>query len=267
MSTFAPAVEAEFNYRLPLEAGEPKPSFGKNPVDPTVVRHRTHPKLVHNGREIETSLDSEGFQLATHESRVKDFYDPHEIQATYYKEMEGLISRLTGATTVHMLGHLTRNEADAEPGKRLGAHRLVHSDFTPSLAEKLRQFIPNPELFEGRVAIFNLWRRFDSGKLHAPLAVCDASTVSPSDLLATDLHNYGGRQGFQLEIYQSLHNPNHSWFFFPEMERDEVLVFRTFDSAMDPFIPTLHSAFDDPECPENTPQRESIETRAICFFD
>ena len=50
------------------------------------------------------------------------------------------------------------------------------------------------------------------------------------------------------------------------MERDEVLVFKTYDSEMDPFIPTLHSAFDDPDCPADAPPRESIEARAICFF-
>lgn len=266
MSTSVTAVEAEFNYRLPLTEGEPKPSFGKNPVDPTVVRHRNHPKLVHDGRKMETDLDTGGFQLAHHESQVRNFYDPKEVESTYYKEMKEFIAQRTGAQTVYMLGHLTRNEADAELGKRLGAHRLVHNDFTPTLKEKLRKFVPNPELLEGRVCVYNLWRRFDPGKRHAPLAVCDARTVSPSDLLATDLHDYGGRQGFELEIYQSFHNPNHRWVFFPEMERNEVLIFKTYDSEMDPFIPTLHSAFDHPECPDDAPPRESIETRAMCFY-
>ena len=28
------------------------------------------------------------------------------------------------------------------------------------------------------------------------------------------------------------------------MDRDEVLVFKTYDSDMDPFVPTMHSAFE-----------------------
>ncbi len=260
------ALEAEFNYRIPPKGGEPKPSFGKNPVDPSVVRHQLHPHTVRNGREIEASLGVEGFQLARHTSQVKDFYDPKQIENLYYDEMRTLAAELTGAKSVRVISHLTRNEAEAELGQRLGAHRLVHNDFTPALKEKLQGFIGDRKPPEGRIAIFNMWRRFDPGKLHAPLAVCDARSVSPADLLPTDLHNYGGRQGFQLEIYQALHNPDHRWFFFSEMERDEVLVFKTYDSKMDPFIPTLHSAFDDPDCPADAPPRESIEARAICFF-
>lgn len=259
-------LEAEFNYRIPLKDGEAKPAFGKNPIDPSVVRHQLHSQLVRNGREAETSLDIEGFQLVRHTSRVKDFYDPKEVNSLYYDEMGALARELTGAKSVRVISHLTRNEAEAAQGTRLGAHRLVHNDFTPTLKHKLQGFIADRELLEGRIAIFNMWRRFDPGKLHAPLAVCDARSVAPADLLPTDLHNYGGQQGFQLEIYQALHNPDHRWFFFPKMERDEVLVFKTFDSEMDPFIPTLHSAFDDPDCPADAPPRESIEARAICFF-
>ena len=52
------------------------------------------------------------------------------------------------------------------------------------------------------------------------------------------------------------------------MNRDEVVMFKTFDSVENPFLPTLHSAFDDVsfEGQEVSP-RESIEVRAICFFN
>jgi hypothetical protein len=44
-------------------------------------------------------------------------------------------------------------------------------------------------------------------------------------------------------------------------------MFKTFDSNEKPFMPTLHSAFDDVAFNENVSPRESIEVRAICFFD
>ena len=266
MSSAETTIEALFNYRIPPKSGEAKPSFGKNPVDPAIVRHREHPQVVRNGRAIATSLDVEGFQLASHTSEVQNFYDSAEVQNRYYDEMRQLAGELTGAHTVRIISHLTRNEAEALEGKRLGAHRLVHNDFTPALGQKLQGFITDRELLRGRIAIFNIWRRFDPDKEDAPLAVCDARSVSPADLLPTDLHNYGGHEGFQLEIYQALHNPSHQWFFFPQMTRDEVLVFKTYDSDMDPFVPTLHSAFDHPECAATAAPRESIEARAICFF-
>jgi hypothetical protein len=51
------------------------------------------------------------------------------------------------------------------------------------------------------------------------------------------------------------------------MNRDEALVFKTFDS--DPAQPCHcpHSAFDDPTCPAGVPPRMSIEIRAIAYFD
>ena len=266
MSTDQTDTSADFYYRIPMRQGEEKPSFGKNSIDPAIVRHQPHKKKVTSARNIHTTLDNEGFVLAQHESSIKNFYDEKEIEEIYYPEMKDLAKQLTGAKFFKVLGHITRNEAEAAQGKHLGAHRLVHNDFTPSLTHRIREFVPNPELTQGRVAIFNIWRRFDLGHTQAPLAVCDSRSISPEDLLPTDLHDYGGRTGFELEIYQSLHSDRHRWFYYPEMKVDEVVIFRTLDSDMDPFIPTLHSAFDHPNCPDDAPSRESIETRVLCFY-
>jgi hypothetical protein len=52
------------------------------------------------------------------------------------------------------------------------------------------------------------------------------------------------------------------------MHRDEVVMFKTYDSNEKPFMPTLHSAFDDAvNGREDASPRESIEVRAICFYD
>jgi hypothetical protein len=266
MSTDQTHIGADFYYRIPMQAGEDKPSFGKNPIDPAIVRHEPHQKSVANARNIHTTLDNEGFVLARHESSIRNFYDKDEVEKIYYPEMKTLAKQVTGAKSFRVLGHITRNEADVSEGKGLGAHRLVHSDFTPALTHRIREFGPNPELAKGRLAIFNIWRRFDVGHTDAPLAVCDRRSISPEDLIPTDLHNYGGSNGFELEIYQALHSDQHRWFYYPEMKINEVMIFKTLDSEMDPFVPTLHSAFDHPNCPEDSPSRESIETRVLCFY-
>ena len=70
------------------------------------------------------------------------------------------------------------------------------------------------------------------------------------------------------EVYHIAHNPAHEWFYFPQMERHEALVFKVFDSdASKPSRFTAHSAFDDPGTPAGAPPRESIETRTFAFFD
>lgn len=63
------------------------------------------------------------------------------------------------------------------------------------------------------------------------------------------------------------HNSAHRWFYAPRMSRDEVLMFRCYDSAEDSrarFAP--HVAFDDPTASPTTIPRESIELRAVVFY-
>ena len=70
------------------------------------------------------------------------------------------------------------------------------------------------------------------------------------------------------EVYHIAHNPAHVWFYFPQMTRNEALMFKVFDSdAGKPTRFTAHTAFDDPNTPPNAPPRESIETRTFAFFD
>ena len=45
-------------------------------------------------------------------------------------------------------------------------------------------------------------------------------------------------------------------------------MFKTYDSTLNPFMPTLHSAFDDIAFEgKDVSPRMSLEVRAICFFN
>jgi hypothetical protein len=86
--------------------------------------------------------------------------------------------------------------------------------------------------------------------------------VAPGDLVASDLI-YPNRRG---ETYAVKYNPNHRWFYFPEMTPDEALLLTCYDSATDGrtrFGP--HTAFVDPTTPTDAPPRESIELRTLVF--
>jgi hypothetical protein len=57
------------------------------------------------------------------------------------------------------------------------------------------------------------------------------------------------------------------WYYAKGMETDEVYVFVCYDSREDGrarFTP--HTSFDDPTCPPDAPERESIEIRAYAFW-
>ena len=260
-------VSAEFFYRKPLREDEPKPAFGLVEPDPDRPDHQSFTKKVSNARGTNQSLKESGFKLIEHVSSVDDFYDDQTVMETYYPEMAELVKQQTDASVVHNVSHITRNEAEAQSGKRLGAHRLVHNDFTPQFLDTIEPLIGEANPKPDRVAVYNLWRRFDKDCVDAPLALCDSRTVSEEELIPTDLHNYGSGEGFQVEIFQSSYRESHRWYYYPKMNREELVMFKTYDSSESPFVPTLHSAFDDQTIlGANVSPRESIEVRAICFF-
>ncbi len=61
-------------------------------------------------------------------------------------------------------------------------------------------------------------------------------------------------------------NPDHRWFYFPEMTADQALLLKCYDSVTDGrarFAP--HTAFVDPTTPKDALPRESIELRTLVF--
>jgi hypothetical protein len=114
-----------------------------------------------------------------------------------------------------------------------------------------------------RFAIVNVWRSIGGRVLSAPLALCDAASVAPGDLVPVE-RRARDRIG---EIQQAAYNPAHRWYYFPEMAPDEALLIKTYDSASDGRARfTIHTSFEDPAAPADAPPRESLETRCFVFF-
>ena len=69
------------------------------------------------------------------------------------------------------------------------------------------------------------------------------------------------------QTYRLRYSPAHRWFYFPQMERNEALVFKVYDSEKDGRARfTAHTSFNDPQTPAGAPPRQSIEARALAFF-
>ena len=104
-----------------------------------------------------------------------------------------------------------------------------------------------------RIVQINVWRPIRGPVERSPLALADASSVRPEDLIATD-QVFPGRVG---EIYHLAHNPSQRWYYAPRMTVDEVLLIKGWDSLDDgraPFTP--HGAFDLPDTPERIAPRK-----------
>jgi hypothetical protein len=233
--------------------------------------HETHIVPVYDLRGIEAqiSLDREGFELLGHVSAVRNFYDDDEVRGVYYPEAERFIAEVTGASRVFIFDHTVRQRVPGAGDRAAGMPRQpatrVHVDHTArSGPQRVRDLLGDEaeELLKGRVQIINLWRPIRGPLRDAPLAVCDARSVAAGDLVPSDLV-YRDRVG---ETYAVTYNPDHRWFYVPEMQSDEALLLKCFDSETDGrarFMP--HTAFEDPTVPANVPPRESIELRTLVF--
>jgi hypothetical protein len=215
------------------------------------------------------SLDREGFELVEHPSAMRDFYDAEQVRSLYYPEVESLLRSVTGATKIVIFDHTLR-AGSPEQRKQKGVQepvRSVHNDYTARSG--LRRVGDHLEAEEAadrlrsRHAIVNVWRAIRGPIEEAPLAVCDAQSVEPEDLVATDLI-YPDRIG---EVYSVHYNAAHRWYYYPAMRGDEALLIKTYDSAEDGRARfSAHSAFDDPTSRPGSAPRESIEVRALVFF-
>jgi len=74
-----------------------------------------------------------------------------------------------------------------------------------------------------------VWRATRRPVQANPLAILDARSLVPEDLLVAE-RRYPHRVG---QTYRLKYNPGHRWFYFPEMRRDEALVFQGYDSETD----------------------------------
>lgn len=267
----AAGVTAEIGYAV---------DTGTKPVNETfedgqIIRRRTgetEQRLVRiqDARVLvgQLSLDQNGFVLVDHRTEVGDFLDAAQLQSIYYPEVARLVKTVSGASRVVVFDHTLRT-GDVAEQQALKIREPVlwaHNDYTErSGPQRVREILPDEadELLRHPFAIIQVWRAIDRPIQSNPLALVDARSVSASDLLAAE-RRYPRRVG---ETYQLCYSPEHRWFYFSHMRRDEALVFKVYDSQTDGrarFTP--HCSFVDPTSPPNAPPRQSIETRTFAFF-
>jgi hypothetical protein len=225
---------------------------------------------IRNGRLLadRLSLDEQGFVFVEHKTKVRDFFDAAQLESVYYPEVEQLIKGVSGARRVAIFDHTLRSGDETERDARLIREPVLsaHNDYTEwSGPNRVRELFPDEAeaLLARRFAIIQAWRAINQPIQRNPLAIADARSIAPEDCLVAE-RRYPHRVG---QTYRLKYSPDHRWFYFPEMRRDEALVFKVYESAKDGrarFTP--HTSFEDPASPPNAPARQSIEVRAFAFF-
>mmetsp|Transcript_16864 Transcript_16864/g.25343 ORF Transcript_16864/g.25343 Transcript_16864/m.25343 type:complete len:383 (+) Transcript_16864:92-1240(+) len=265
------------------------------------------------------SLNVEGFALLPHNidrelGKDFDFYDNESIIRKYYPSIEKLVKAATGASHVYAFDHNVRCAGGKKSGKSLkggnsvqGPAHIVHTDYTLNSSEQRLRDLSGPakvndtwrlvkgekeplipptlvqkvtDKKEGKWAMINVWRNIKREPVQRfPLAVVDSRSVDPEDLVTFEIH-YSDRVGENYFIRNTPKQQRHKWHYFPQMVRDEALVFKQWDSTgklqrskgkvqtiqstTPQFVP--HSAIDDPTTSPKAPDRESIEVRCVLIF-
>jgi hypothetical protein len=281
----ARGVEAEILYLAPDSTLNRR--FVAPGIDVNTGRFEPHRVLIRDGRPVQSqfSLDTHGFTLARHHSAIADFTDKAAVDAAYPAEVMDIVKSLTGADLVVLLGSVVRTADATAGGKTQPPATDAHVDFTPTRAARyaervfrqtMRQTVPDGPLFKRFIAS-SCWRAFSDPPQDWPLAVCDSRSVAPEegtpnvmvvvDKLPDREAMYGPLEGEDAMPAASVFhfNPNHRWWYFPDMTRDELLLVKFYDSDHSRAWRTPHTAFRDPTYP-NARTRSSIEFRSFAFF-
>ena len=260
------------------------------------------------------TLDKNGYELRTRPLTGPDidFLDHEQVVRSYYQHCADIIREASGASFVAAFDHNVRSATGKKSKQRVdggqqvqGPAHVVHGDYTltsapqrlrdltkpPGKNDTLRKLLAEGEslldpaavdraLSSGRFGIINLWRNIAQEPVATnPMALCDAASVDPKDLVVFEIH-YSDRIG---ENYFARHSDNHQWYYYPAMIRDEALLIKQWDSAgamarsdgaeSDSTAPdapctfSFHTAFEDPSTPPDAPDRWSIEVRCMVLYD
>ena len=291
--TGARTVDAQINYLLP---GTPiNRRFVSAGIEVNTGKYAPFPVTIRDGRAIRDhfTLDRHGFVCADVPTRVEDFYDMDRVDQIYPAEVAEHVKALTGASFVIAAGWMIRTSGDvaAKQQKRDGPYvhargvqppaGEAHIDTEPTRADRqaeaaYRKARPDGPGFR-RFIYGSFWRPFSPPPQDCPLALCDNRSVPddegvPNVLQVVDAIPEGEAMFAPMDDESKpaaaiFHfNPDHRWWYFSNMHRDEALLFKFHDSDRSRAWRVPHTAFWDPSFPDAN-VRESIETRVYAFFE
>ncbi|CAE8737027.1 unnamed protein product, partial [Polarella glacialis] len=231
------------------------------PADHRHVSYKAEAVRIHDARPDlaagQVSLAENGVTLVRHPTSLctEEFYSlSTRAREVYFREVCAAVTEATGAQEVVAFHHLVRNEAMAlklaggDPSIMAGYDNSLggvggyapnaHADYTPATAagtarQQLQRLLEerSPKTTFGRYVLINAWRSIsDSGPvLNHPLAVLDGASLSSEDRVTVDLH-YRSFVSESMQLRCSQPHSRHRWLYFPRMVKDEILLFKQYDS-------------------------------------
>ncbi|KAK0726357.1 hypothetical protein B0T21DRAFT_413689 [Apiosordaria backusii] len=238
--------QALYSNQKPYEVFLPAESFrDKIPRSNLVFEPRS--VRVHDvrNRRDEYTLDTHGFQFIRHTTRVKDFEDPAVVHDAYIPEMEQLLRqhlsqgahgeavrtvcfdlRLRESIDADEFSKRTINLEDGFDRLLPATHPHIDQSTRGALLRVKRHMGEEAEeLLKGRVRVINVWRPLMDVESW-PLALCDARTLDPDDLVTCDIV----RRRYVGETYFGKYNPAQKWHYLSGMTPEDVIFIKVYDS-------------------------------------
>ncbi|KAF2753148.1 hypothetical protein EJ05DRAFT_495040 [Pseudovirgaria hyperparasitica] len=250
------------------------------------------------GRESLFAIDVCGFAVHHCPVPYAVFTDDSTIKKDYYPTVERLLRRaLGGVKRVVIFDHTTRQMAKHSSRKPV---LQVHVDQTAHAAEaRVQRHLPRADaevLLASRYSLINVWRPIGNPAVEYPLAALDWRSLDATDFVHVDLlyptnandddqelesipapDTLESTAGYEVrgETYGIAPNSRHRFYYVKNMTPDSAMLIKCADSkgaglpdGSDGIASCCpHTAFVDPETPEDAPSRRSVEVRCLVFFD
>ena len=257
-------VAVELNYCGDMDTKPDLSTQASAAVAMQAMNIQPHRVLIKDGSAAPstTSLDREGFTLLHHPSEMTDFEDVEQIKRVHFPEIRKLLLELTGADVVEF-PYSTGGYRSTAPGSVKGPAPIPHIDFsTKGATETIARLLPDEMGKVKRWGVYQAWRCLSpEAPVDTPLAVLDGQSVHEHDYVPLDTESAGHVGTYEFIMLH--YNPAHRWTYFSEMKRDDVIVFKAFDSDATKNFPVAHTAFVDRSFGSYAKPRMSFELRAF----
>ncbi len=280
MSSQPTAITAEARFAAARYRGVRVPNQ-YSVLDPAELRNlgETHAIEVRNARLLDPAptIATHGFQIVTAPTTV-DLFDVAAVKADFFAECRTVLKHVTDCFEVRGGSFEYRNGfagVTGERGVKLtpngsgGGYAMgIHSDMCAAVEGAFKRIVPDNRHFQS----LNLWRSADPHH-HIemmPLALCDMGSVDPRDIVFGDGMNTGNIEQYTKVVDQKIvYADTQTWYYFPNMSPDEMLLFRQYDTREEALNrrTVFHTAVVDPTTRDDAPMRSTIEVRMQTVFE
>jgi len=197
----------------------------------------------------------------------------HPLNMAYHDTLVDLILEMSGAREVipQYTGLLLRTTGGSKKSWA-GPANFVHLDYTVSCAQMhcanaLYEFGKKIKPWSRFVA-YQTWRAISSGPHENTLAICDGRSVAESETVEFE-SDLGPAHAIGTHFFSRgcRFSNKHQWYYMSDMQPEDLLVFKGFDTDIPDSRNAMHTGFDNPAAGPDARPRVSLEARYFAIYD